>query len=64
MQRIMFIVGLMAAATACAQPSRNGTLPLQGKQLPDVTAWDEDGREFSLTELRGEYSVLVFGCLT
>jgi cytochrome oxidase Cu insertion factor (SCO1/SenC/PrrC family) len=32
--------------------------------LPDVVVYDEDGREFSLTELRGEYAVLVFGCLT
>mgnify|MGYP001232592237 FL=1 len=64
MQRITFIVGLMAATTTFAQPSRNGTLPLQGKLLPSVTAFDEDGQEFSLTKLKGEYSVLVFGCLT
>jgi cytochrome oxidase Cu insertion factor (SCO1/SenC/PrrC family) len=32
--------------------------------LPDVVLYDEHGEEFSTTSLRGQYSVLVFGCLT
>ena len=63
---------LTSMLPACmAQPGgrsnggRSGSsLPRVGTQLPDVSAFDEDGREFSLSELRGEYSVLVFGCLT
>jgi cytochrome oxidase Cu insertion factor (SCO1/SenC/PrrC family) len=35
-----------------------------GEPLPDITVLDADGREFSLRSLRGEYTVLVFGCLT
>ena len=41
-----------------------GSLPLVGKKLPDLTVFDENGDEFPLRQLRGEYSVIVFGCLT
>lgn len=64
MRYTALIFGLTLSTAVMGQPLRNGTLPLQGKQLPDVKAWDAEGREFSLSELRGEYSVLVFGCLT
>ena len=46
-------------------PQRGGSrLPEAGSLLPEVVALDEDGNDFSLKELRGHYSVLVFGCLT
>ena len=32
--------------------------------LPDVSGYNVDGEPFSLSSLKGEYSVLVFGCLT
>ena len=36
-----------------------------GKNVPDLTAFDADGKKFPLKEnLRGGYSVVVFGCLT
>ena len=35
-----------------------------GAPLPDLSAHDAEGREFKLSSLRGNYSVLVFGCLT
>jgi len=35
-----------------------------GMQLPDVSLYDSDGNTFHLTQLKGSYSVLVFGCLT
>lgn len=38
--------------------------PAPGTMLPKVTAFDEQGQEFSTTSLRGSYTVLVFGCLT
>ena len=39
-------------------------LPEVGSPLPDVTVLDEHGEEWSTQELRGQYTVLVFGCLT
>jgi cytochrome oxidase Cu insertion factor (SCO1/SenC/PrrC family) len=43
----------------------SGPLPLQGKELPDVTAHDESGAEFPLQQkLKGKHGVIVFGCLT
>ncbi len=39
-------------------------LPRVGSLLPEVSAFDEQGNEFSTGTLRGHYSVLVFGCLT
>jgi cytochrome oxidase Cu insertion factor (SCO1/SenC/PrrC family) len=48
------------------RPSRGpgGDLPKVGSILPDVRLYDERGEEFSTKSLRGQYSVLVFGCLT
>lgn len=46
-------------------PSRGGTqVPAPGTMLPKITAFDEQGEEFSTASLRGSYTVLVFGCLT
>lgn len=41
-----------------------GRLPEVGSMLPDVLLYDDRGEEFSTSSLRGQYSVLVFGCLT
>lgn len=41
-----------------------GTLPEVGTMLPDITLYKDNGEAFSTTSLRGQYSVLVFGCLT
>lgn len=38
--------------------------PAVGERLPDVTAYDEDGNKFNLREIKDNYSVIVFGCLT
>lgn len=35
-----------------------------GTPLPDLTAYDADGQPFKLSQLKGHYSVIVFGCLT
>ncbi|HIE99363.1 MAG TPA: hypothetical protein EYG03_00790 [Planctomycetes bacterium] len=58
----LFAITVLCGRVAFAQPP--GGLPQLGSELPDVVVYDEDGHEFSLNELRGEYSVLVFGCLT
>lgn len=58
------------AGNAFAQPGGSsrggagGTMPGVGTMLPDITLYDDAGKEFSTTSLRGQYSVLVFGCLT
>jgi len=41
-----------------------GSGPALGQPLPDLTVFDAEGREFKLSSLKGDYSVLVFGCLT
>ncbi len=41
-----------------------GSGPALGQPLPDLTVYDAEGREFKLSSLKGDYSVLVFGCLT
>lgn len=38
--------------------------PKVGQLLPDVSAYDADGKPFKLSSLKGQYTVLVFGCLT
>lgn len=35
-----------------------------GKKLPDVKIFDDQGKEFSTSSLKGSYTVLTFGCLT
>jgi hypothetical protein len=52
------------------RPGRAPGGPLQesgslvGQPLPDIAVYDAEGKEFSLSSLKGDYSVLVFGCLT
>ena len=41
-----------------------GSRPEVGQPLPDITVYDAEGKEFKLSSLTGDYSVLVFGCLT
>lgn len=38
--------------------------PKVGEALPDVMVYDAHGRPFNLGVLKGDYSVIVFGCLT
>jgi len=38
--------------------------PAVGQPLPDVAAYDADGNPMNLGNLKGHYSVIVFGCLT
>tara|TARA_R110002096_G_scaffold173997_4_gene349573 strand:+ start:7101 stop:7289 length:189 start_codon:yes stop_codon:yes gene_type:complete len=53
-----FVLGLGAFSAQAQQ------LPLN-QPVPDVTAYDADGNAFSFRDnLKGETSVVVFGCLT
>ena len=38
--------------------------PRVGETLPAVSAFDEQGQPLDLDQLKGQYAVLVFGCLT
>ena len=38
--------------------------PLIGDPLPEVTVYAADGTPFKTSDLRGQYTVLTFGCLT
>ena len=38
--------------------------PAVGDTLPDLTVYDPSGKEVKLSDLRGHYTVLTFGCLT
>ncbi|MAS92334.1 MAG: hypothetical protein CMO55_03990 [Verrucomicrobiales bacterium] len=63
---------LLALSTASVSAQRpggkakdTGPLPLLGKELPDVSAYDETGEPFALRQrLKGKHGVIIFGCLT
>ena len=38
--------------------------PQVGTTIPDVAAFDGNGKPFQLSSTRGKYTVIVFGCLT
>jgi cytochrome oxidase Cu insertion factor (SCO1/SenC/PrrC family) len=42
----------------------NETSPDVGQPLPDLVCFDDEGNPFPLNELKGKYTVLLFGCLT
>ena len=43
----------------------NAAAPAIGKQVPDVPVYTADGEKVGFRALvRGQYSVVVFGCLT
>lgn len=62
-------LGIFAIALTNSLAQRPGEntspLPIQGEQIPELTAYDENGEAFSLTQrLKGKHGVIVFGCLT
>lgn len=38
--------------------------PLMGQAAPQAVCYDQSGKPFTLSKIRGKYAVLVFGCLT
>jgi len=48
-----------------AQERNRARLTLQqGDPIPSVQGFDEQGKAFPLSKLRGSHTVIVFGCLT
>ena len=72
----LLAITLLPANVALGQPGqrpsgREGVMqsfdrksPAVGEQLPDLKAYNAAGETIRLGELRGHYTVLVFGCLT
>lgn len=67
-QALVIGISMCLAGSAAAQPGGRGgpggSLPEVGTTVPNITLYSDRGEEFSTTSLRGQYSVLVFGCLT
>ena len=40
------------------------TSPRVGDRIPDVSGYDEQGEPVSLADFKGNYTVLICGCLT
>ena len=65
-------VACMAITASAQQQSRSARpgdnsnpLPLQGKSLPAVSAFNQEGEKVDLAQaLKGKHGVIVFGCLT
>ncbi len=55
---------------AGSRPGTPGSATLEraglklGQSLPDLTIFDEHGGKFRLADVKGKYTVIVFGCLT
>ena len=58
------IFGLTLGTALAQRGDRGPGLPRVGTALPEVTAYDAEGKAFSTKDLRGKHAVLVFGCLT
>jgi cytochrome oxidase Cu insertion factor (SCO1/SenC/PrrC family) len=74
MNRIVFsaLLGIsLYSSVAFGQLTRDGVMqgfdrkaPEVGEALPDLRAYNAAGEAIQLAELKGNYTVLVFGCLT
>lgn len=53
-----------AAGQERGQSNKVGSAPANGQPLPDVTVSLSDGTPLSTSQMKGSYTVLVFGCLT
>ena len=62
----LFLGSADAQQSRSARPGDNSKpLPLQGKELPEVTAFNTEGEAVELRQaLKGKHGVIVFGCLT
>lgn len=74
MNRLVFsaLLGVsLLSSVAFGQLTRDGVMqgfdrkaPGVGESLPDLRAYSAAGEAIQLVDLKGHYTVLVFGCLT
>jgi cytochrome oxidase Cu insertion factor (SCO1/SenC/PrrC family) len=68
--RLLALAVLLAwTASAVAQGGREDpqwvqARPTLGDPFPELTVFTADGKEFKTSSLKGQYTVLAFGCLT
>ncbi len=64
----LFVCAFRAEAWSQGNPKRDEEFvkakPAVGDVLPRLTVDTPEGRPFDMAELDGQYTVLVFGCLT
>ena len=78
-KKIIAALLLLGALSVLAQPPGRGgrgpggrgndaaflkASPRVGEALPELAGYDDGGKAFSLSQLKGGYRVLIFGCLT
>ena len=57
--------GALRAQTQQKQDEKFPTnKPAEGDPLPDLAVYATDGKPIRTADLKGQYTVLVFGCLT
>lgn len=62
---ITFAIAASAFGQGPRAKGKGGPLSIEGQQLPNLTAYDENGAEVVLKQaLKGRHGVIVFGCLT
>ena len=67
------LMGILLAAPLWGQPGRNETAaarafvekaPTLGEPFPNLTVYNAEGESFDLARLRGNITVVTFGCMT
>ena len=71
---VVALVGLLTPLCHAQNTDRNAAMqrlqsrfesaPGVGQPLPNVKVYDSGGKPVALSSLKGQYTVLVFGCLT
>ncbi|MDA7673031.1 hypothetical protein N8615_01415 [Verrucomicrobiales bacterium] len=62
---ITFAIAASAFGQGPRAKGKGGPLSIEGQELPELTAFDESGKEVALKQvLKGRHGVIVFGCLT
>ena len=63
---VFALTTISLAQQAGRQPSVQfpQVVQLVGKPLPDIRILNSEGKPLSTADLRGQHTVLVFGCLT
>jgi cytochrome oxidase Cu insertion factor (SCO1/SenC/PrrC family) len=61
---LLTVLATPAAAQMKEDPEFVKKAPTVGDPFPEVTVYTTDGKEFKTADLRKQYTVVAFGCLT